>query len=131
MLRHLWVDRAEAIIEEVHVRLIVQCAGKRDSLLLTTAEIDSLLSNLRCISVREERDVVRQRARRDDLGVACLVPRTLKENVAAQRCVLNPWYLRAVRDAATHRNSSTRSGDIAEEGAKELMMRMREEEEGG
>eukprot|EP00968_Pinguiococcus_pyrenoidosus_P002886 scaffold167_cov244-Pinguiococcus_pyrenoidosus.AAC.3 len=116
---HLAVDGAEAVVQEVHVRIIVNGSGQGHALLLSTAEVDALLPDLGRVAGRQLLQVWKQRAGGQDSGVPHVVVLAAEENVIAHGAVLDPRGLGDVGDATLRGDASVGGIQVADEAVEQ------------
>eukprot|EP00965_Chrysotila_dentata_P002832 91815-Pleurochrysis_carterae.AAC.1 len=92
---------------------------ERHARLLPTGEVDPALANLRLISGRKLREIVRERACLHDERVAFGVEGRAEKHVVAQREVLDPRLLRAVGDRAAQADSAAQPRDLVNQRGEE------------
>ncbi|GKT41748.1 uncharacterized protein ColSpa_01929 [Colletotrichum spaethianum] len=94
------VDGAEDVVEDEDAGARVNGPGEGETPLLTTAEVDTVGSQLGLVAVGEHFQILLEGADLDGFVVALLVKGKTEEDVALQGSVLNPGDLADERDAA-------------------------------
>lgn len=75
---YVGIERTEAIIDQVDISICVKSPSYRNTLLLASREIDSLLANFSLISSRENLQIRLELADLDDTVVSGLIVLALK-----------------------------------------------------
>jgi hypothetical protein len=87
------VQGRQRVIQNHNVVITVHGSGHANSLLLTTAQVDSFLPNLCLIPCRKDVDIWLQGAGRDHSFVSFLVIAVAKEYIVFQCRIQQPWLL--------------------------------------
>jgi hypothetical protein len=96
------IDRAEYIVEEVDVEVLVDGAGELDALLLPATKVDAALPDLRLVPEFHHLQVLLQAAHPDHLLVPLPVHGLPEQDVFLNGAVLDPCRLRHVCRAAAN-----------------------------
>ena len=96
------IDRAEYIVEEVDIAVLVNGTGELDALLLPAAKVDATLPDLRLVAEFHHLEVLLQAAHPDDLLIPLPVHGLPKQDVFLNGAVLDPCRLCHICRAAAN-----------------------------
>ena len=81
--------------------MAVHGSTNADSLLLSSTEIDALLSNLRLVASWEDLNVWLEGASLEDTAVASVVELLVEEDVVLEGCIQQPGFLCGIGNAVS------------------------------
>eukprot|EP00961_Rhodomonas_salina_P003699 51181-Rhodomonas_salina.2 len=108
------VDGRQRVVEQVDISFLINRSRKADPGLLSSAEVHSLLSDLRLVSSREDEQVLLQRADLQHPRIPRRVERAPEEDVLPHARVEDPRLLRRVRHLPVQRHLPAILADLAE-----------------
>lgn len=106
LLSNTRIQSRNWIVKQVYIFICINCSCKTYSGLLTSAEINSFLSNFRQVATWQYLEVSLQFADFEDVHVFNLVQCRPKKNIISNCFILNPWNLLRISNVSANRYRS-------------------------